>query len=260
MTAEPILEINELTVEFKSRGAKSHRALDRVSLSLFGGGAALAIVGESGSGKSTLLRSAIGLIPPKSGSVKLFGKELNAAARRELTALRRRCGYVPQDPYGALPPGLSVIDAVMEPEIIAGVKRPKAKRRERGKELLAEFGLTDERIFASRAVGLSGGQRQRVELARALMLGPELLLCDEPTSMQDASTRGEIIEALRRRTEKGNVDALRHPRPAPRRLRRGKDNRPQRRKNLRKRPLARNNAGSAAPVHKGADRRSAETT
>ena len=203
MTAEPILEINELTVEFKSRGAKSHRALDRVSLSLFGGGAALAIVGESGSGKSTLLRSAIGLIPPKSGSVKLFGKELNAAARRELTALRRRCGYVPQDPYGALPPGLSVIDAVMEPEIIAGVKRPKAKRRERGKELLAEFGLTDERIFASRAVGLSGGQRQRVELARALMLGPELLLCDEPTSMQDASTRGEIIEALRRRTEKG---------------------------------------------------------
>ena len=67
----------------------------------------------------------------------------------------------------------------------------------------SEFGLTDERIFASRAVGLSGGQRQRVELARALMLGPELLLCDEPTSMQDASTRGEIIEALRRRTATG---------------------------------------------------------
>ena len=203
MTAEPILEIKDLTVEFKSRGAKSHRALDGVSLSLPGGGAALAIVGESGSGKSTLLRSAIGLIPHKSGSVKLFGKELNGAPARELTALRRRCGYVPQDPYGALPPGLSVIDAVMEPEIIAGVKRPKAERRERAKELLAEFGLTDERIFASRAVGLSGGQRQRVELARALMLGPELLLCDEPTSMQDASTRGEIIEALRRRTEKG---------------------------------------------------------
>ena len=203
MTAEPILEIKDLTVEFKSRGAKSHRALDGVSLSLAGGGAALAIVGESGSGKSTLLRSAIGLIPQKSGSVRLFGKELNAAGTRELTALRRRCGYVPQDPYGALPPGLSVIDAVMEPEIIAGVKRPKAERRERAKELLAEFGLTDERIFASRAVGLSGGQRQRVELARALMLGPELLLCDEPTSMQDASTRGEIIEALRRRTATG---------------------------------------------------------
>ena len=179
MTAEPILEINELTVEFKSRGAKSHRALDGVSLSLPGGGVALAIVGDSGSGKSTLLRSAIGLIPPKSGSVRLFGKELNGAPARELTALRRRCGYVPQDPYGALPPGLSVIDAVMEPEIIAGIKRAKAERRERAKELLAEFGLTDERIFASRAVGLSGGQRQRVELARALMLGPELLLCDE---------------------------------------------------------------------------------
>lgn len=200
---ENILEIKSLTVEFKSRGAKRCRALDGVSLALACGGKTLAIVGESGSGKSTLLRSAIGLTEPLAGSVTLFGKEIAKTARRELTALRRRCGYVPQDPYGALPPGLSVIEAVAEPEIIAGIKGCKNARRERAEALLREFGLTDSRLFASRAVGLSGGQRQRVELARALALNPELLLCDEPTSMQDASTRGEIIEILRRRAENG---------------------------------------------------------
>ena len=199
---ENIVEINNLTIEFNSRSAKSHRALDGLDLALERGGT-LSIVGESGSGKSTLLRAVMALIPPTAGSVALFGKDTAKITTAELNSLRRRCGYVPQDPYGAIPPGLSVIDAVMEPEIIAGVKRTKEERLERAKKLLAEVGLTGERILASRAVGLSGGQRQRVELARALMLDPELLLCDEPTSMQDASTRGEIIEVLRRRTGGG---------------------------------------------------------
>ena len=199
---EKIIETKHLTVDFRSRGAKSHRALDGLDLALERG-ETLAIVGESGSGKSTLLRAAIALIPPTAGSVLLFGKETARTPAPELNSLRRRCGYVPQDPYGAIPPGLSVIDAVMEPEIIAGVKRTKEARRARAEALLAEVGLAGERILFSRAVGLSGGQRQRVELARALMLGPELLLCDEPTSMQDASTRGEIIEVLRRRTDEG---------------------------------------------------------
>lgn len=199
---ENIVEIKNLTIEFNSRSAKSHRALDGLDLALERGGT-LSIVGESGSGKSTLLRAVMALIPPTAGSVALFGKDTAKITTAELNSLRRRCGYVPQDPYGAIPPGLSVIDAVMEPEIIAGVKRTKEERLERAKKLLAEVGLTGERILASRAVGLSGGQRQRVELARALMLDPELLLCDEPTSMQDASTRGEIIDALAKRVKAG---------------------------------------------------------
>ena len=199
---ENIVEIKNLTIEFNSHSAKSHRALDGLDLTLKRGGT-LSIVGESGSGKSTLLRAVMVLIPPTTGGVALFGRDTAKITTAELNSLRRRCGYVPQDPYGAIPPGLSVIDAVMEPEIIAGVKRTKEERLERAKKLLAEVGLTGERILASRAVGLSGGQRQRVELARALMLDPELLLCDEPTSMQDASTRGEIIEVLRRRTGGG---------------------------------------------------------
>ena len=73
----------------------------------------------------------------------------------------------------------------------------------RAKSLLAELKINDERIFASRAVGLSGGQRQRVGIARALILSPKLLLCDEPTSMQDVSTRSEITDVFKRRTESG---------------------------------------------------------
>lgn len=202
MAEQNIIEIKDLTVEFMSRGGRRHKALKNFSLTLPTGGT-IAVVGESGSGKSTLLRAAIGLVPPASGSVRLFGEDIASMTRGALTSARRRCGYVPQDPYGAIPPGLSVLDAVMEPETIAGVKRPKEERIERAEKLLAELGLTGNRILSSRAVGLSGGQRQRVEIARALMLGPELLLCDEPTSMQDASTRGEIIEVLRRRTASG---------------------------------------------------------
>lgn len=196
------LEVRDLTVRFRSRNKVVHTAVSGVSLSLFAG-ETLAIVGESGSGKTTLLRAVAGLVAKSGGSVALFGRDADSLKGHELAALRRRCGYVPQDPYGAIPPGLSALDAVVEPAIIAHDASDKAERRERAVSLLREFGLEGERILSSRAVGLSGGQRQRVELARALMLSPELLLCDEPTSMQDVSTRGDIIDALRARVERG---------------------------------------------------------
>lgn len=199
---ETVFKAEALTVEFKSRAASVHRALDGLSFELKRGDT-LSVVGESGSGKSTLLRAAAALIAPTAGRVELFGHDTARLPLRELNALRQRCGYVPQDPYGAIPPGLSVIEAAAEPLLIAGRGGNKDERRRAAAALLAEFGLTGERILASRAVGLSGGQRQRAELARALILEPELLLCDEPTSMQDASTRGEIIEILNRRTARG---------------------------------------------------------
>ena len=201
--SDTIVNVENLSVDFRSRaGKKVVKALDNVSFTLERGDT-LSVVGESGSGKSTLLRALLFLIKPSSGNVALFGERLSDPAVSELNEIRRRCGYVPQDPYGALPPSLSVIDAVIEPEIIAGTEHSEKESRERAASLLAEVGLTGDRILYSRAVGLSGGQRQRVELARALMLSPDLLLCDEPTSMQDASTRGEIIEILRRRTDNG---------------------------------------------------------
>lgn len=186
---------DRLTVSFRSKRGGTVKAVDQVSFSLRRG-ETLAVVGESGSGKTTLMRAMLGLVEPESGCAALFGEKLSAVSASALTALRRRCGYVPQDPYGAIPPGLNVLDAVCEPDIIAGTPRTRSETRERAKSLLAGLGLGEERIWRSRAVSLSGGQRQRVGIARALMLSPELLLCDEPTSMQDVSTRGDIIERL----------------------------------------------------------------
>lgn len=197
-----VAEADRLTVSFRSKRGGSVLAVNDISFSLTRG-ETLAVVGESGSGKTTLMRAMLRLVEPDSGAAALFGKRLTGLPGGELTSLRRRCGYVPQDPYGAIPPGLSALDAVCEPDIIAGVTRTRDETRERAKALLAGFGLSEERVWRSRAVSLSGGQRQRVGIARAMMLSPELLLCDEPTSMQDVSTRGDIIEILRKYVANG---------------------------------------------------------
>jgi len=111
---------------------------------------------------------------------------------------------VSQDPYGSLPPTLTVLEAAMEPWLLVRGKHAAGEGEERARNLLAELGLRDETILSSRVrLSLSGGQRQRVAIARALILDPELLLCDEPTSMQDASTRGEIIGILAKRQQSG---------------------------------------------------------
>lgn len=203
MTGEnKILKVQKVSVNFSSKKGQEHKALDNVSFSLEQG-RTLAIVGESGSGKTTLLKVIIGLIKPTSGQIFLSGHDINAISPNMLREIRRTCGYIPQDPYGAIPPGLNVLDAVTEPAIIIKSKMPKEEQRKRAFALLSELGLNEERILKSRVVGLSGGQRQRVGIARALMISPKILFCDEPTSMQDVSTRGEIIEILEKRTALG---------------------------------------------------------
>lgn len=199
-----IIEAVELTVSFRSKKGLVHKAVREISLSM-APGERLAVVGGSGSGKTTLLRALLGLVKPESGSVALFGKELSLLGPYELAKVRQRCGYVQQDPYGAIPPGLTALEAVCEPAVIAGMAMGKEEIRDRAEVLLAELGLRGERILRSRAVSLSGGQRQRVQIARALMLSPEIMLCDEPTSMQDASTRGEVIDVLEKYAASGTA-------------------------------------------------------
>lgn len=199
-----IIEAVQLTVSFRSKKGPVHKAVRNISLSL-APGERLAVVGGSGSGKTTLLRALVGLVRPEEGSVVLFGRDLSLLGADELAKARQKCGYVQQDPYGAIPPGLSALDAVCEPAVIAGLDIGKNKIRERAEALLAELGLRGDRILKSRAVSLSGGQRQRVQIARALMLSPKILLCDEPTSMQDASTRGEVVDVLEKYATSGTA-------------------------------------------------------
>ena len=201
-SSEIVLQADNLSVCYESKSGNLHKAVCDISLKL-AKGETVAIVGESGSGKTTLMRALLGLQKKESGIVKLFGKTQETLSATENAQLLRLCGYVPQDPYGALPPGLSALQAVMEPFIIAEEKLSKAQMKEKAEQLLSSVGLTGDRILSSRAVALSGGQRQRVELARALALSPKLLFCDEPTSMQDVSTRSDIIDLLAEKVANG---------------------------------------------------------
>ena len=207
-----ILNVNGLSVHFKGRfrlfklakkQGKGVWALKNLSFALEKG--TLSVIGESGSGKTTLLRSLLGLVPPAAGDVELWGRSLRTMTDAERLEVRRRCGYVPQDPYSSLPPTLTVLGAVLEPWNVVHGRRggQKEKGLAKAKELLAELKLPEELWNARVRYSLSGGQRQRVAVARALVLDPELLLCDEPTAMQDVSTRGEVLEVLNRRVARG---------------------------------------------------------
>jgi len=197
-----LLEIRDIHVTFHGRRG-TEKALRGVDMDL-APGESLAVVGESGSGKTTLLRAALGLVPPARGNVRLFGKDLQGLKRDQRIGILRRCGLMPQDPYGAVPPTLSVREAVMEPLLLVngfGAREACARKAE---ALLREWGLPDETLWGARvSSSLSGGQRQRVCGARAMALDPQLFLADEPTSMQDASLRGEIVSVLESRVSSG---------------------------------------------------------
>jgi len=185
---------------FFSKGKEVTWALRGIDFVLPLGGS-LALIGESGSGKTTLLRALLGLVAPSEGEALLFDTDLSSAEAAKRKSVRRRCGYIAQDPYGSLPPTLSVEDAVAEVWQLVHGSTEEAK--EKATSLLEELNIEREMFKSSLRDGLSGGQRQRVAIARALVLEPELLLADEPTSMQDASTRWDVLEVLKRRIKRG---------------------------------------------------------
>jgi len=154
-------------------------------------------VGESGCGKSTLAKTILGLYRPTKGDVIFEGRKLNEFQGREMQWYRSQVGYVQQDPYGALPPFMSVHRILEEPLIINGMKS-KADREQRIVEVLEEVRMTPVEDFLSKFPHmLSGGQQQRVVVARSMILRPKLIVADEPVSMLDASVRVEILRLLR---------------------------------------------------------------
>jgi len=188
----PVLVMSDIHHVYRSRSRTTH-ALKGVSLEV-GRGEIVGLVGESGSGKSTLARVALGLIKPTQGAVRIGDADVIAARGRSLRALQRRVGFVHQDPYDSLHPGMKVSALVGEPLVVARVPRSERNARVRG--ALASAGLP-ESILDRFPGELSGGQRQRVSIARALVNDPELLVADEASSMLDVSTRGGIATTLR---------------------------------------------------------------
>ena len=157
-------------------------------------GETLGVVGESGSGKSTLGKTVLRLVEPSFGKIFVDGTDVTRISERELRPIRRRLQIVFQDPYASLDPRMSVGDIVAEGIDLFGLARG-AERDARVKALLAKVGL-DESVVERYPSELSGGQRQRIAIARALAVGPELIVCDEPTSALDVSVQAQILNLL----------------------------------------------------------------
>lgn len=183
------------------------RAVDGVTFDL-PRGEALALVGESGSGKSTLARTILALYKPTEGEVIFEGMKLSTLRPGQLREYRQDMGYIQQDPYGALPPFLSLRSILSEPLRIHGIK-DKTEQDRLITNVLTEVKLTPVDDFLSKFPHmLSGGQQQRAVIARAMILNPKLIAADEPVSMLDASVRVEILKLLRRIQESHNLAVI----------------------------------------------------
>ena len=190
----PLLSVRNLRVAYPQRhGAPALHAVDGVSFEI-GRGETVGLVGESGCGKSTLSRAIMRLVPVASGSIALDGTELVPLGERALRPLRRKVQMVFQDPYASLNPRRTVGD-ILETVLAVNGVGDAAARRARVRLALERVGLPAAAL-ARFPHEFSGGQRQRIGIARALVLEPALLICDEPVSALDVSIQAQILNLL----------------------------------------------------------------
>jgi oligopeptide/dipeptide ABC transporter ATP-binding protein len=195
-----LIEATGLTKHFPVRaGGFLHRhtiplrAVDDVAIDVVAG-ETLGLVGESGCGKSTLGRLLIRLIPPTAGEIRFEGTDITRLGAAALREQRRSMQIIFQDPYGALNPRMSVEDIIMEPLVIHGAKVAAETRRQVA-AMLELVGLP-QRVRDRFPHEFSGGQRQRIGIARALVLHPKFVVCDEPVSALDVSVQAQIVNLL----------------------------------------------------------------
>jgi peptide/nickel transport system ATP-binding protein len=189
----PLLSVDNLVVEY-TVGNKTVHAVSGVSFDI-ARGETLGLVGESGCGKSTLGRAVLQLRRAVSGHVLFDGEDLTAMRGESLRKIRRRVQLIFQDPIASLNPRRRIGDIIAEPLIIAAVKDPK-EREERVANVLNAVGLDPALVMGRLPHEFSGGQCQRICIARALVLNPDFIICDEPVSALDVSIRAQILNLL----------------------------------------------------------------
>jgi peptide/nickel transport system ATP-binding protein len=212
-TGENILDVQDLKVWFELRRlgfghAGYVHAVDGVSFKLKRG-EAIAIVGESGCGKSSLMKTILGLNEITDGTILFEDMDLTAMDNKTLRWYRStQIGYVQQDPYGALPPFMTIQRIIEEPLIVGGVK-DKQERLDRVTKTMREVRLMPVEDYLNKFPHqISGGQQQRVVIARALIQEPDIIVADEPVSMLDASVRVEVLKLMRALQEDHNISFI----------------------------------------------------
>ena len=199
--AETLLETRQLKTHFPiragilSRVVAQVQAVDGVDLTLRKG-EVLGVVGESGCGKTTMGKTILKLIEPSAGEIWFAGENITHYTPRQMAPLRRRMQIIFQDPFSSLNPRLTIGEILSAPFEIHGIA-PEGDRDDRVARLLKLVGLMPE-AMRRYPHEFSGGQRQRIGIARALALGPELIIGDEPVSALDVSIQAQIINLLKR--------------------------------------------------------------
>ena len=191
-SAARVVELTDVAIEYPKRGrVPAFRAVDGVSLKI-DQGEVIGLVGESGSGKTTIGRAIVGLLPFVEGQANVLDIDMVGISKRDLGTVRRDVSFVFQDPGSSLNPRLPIGESIGEPLRVAKVAKGAALAA-RVEELLDQVELSRE-LRNRYPHELSGGQRQRVGIARALALGPKLLIADEPTSALDVSVQARVLD------------------------------------------------------------------
>ncbi|MDZ7678519.1 MAG: ABC transporter ATP-binding protein [Acidimicrobiales bacterium] len=188
-----VLRVEDLVVEFPTEGKRTVHAVSGISFDVKRG-ETLGLVGESGCGKSTTGRSVMQLPPPTSGSIRFAGRDLTSLSSSELRSVRRKVQMIFQDPISSLNPRRRVLDIVADPLVVWGEK--KADTRAKVAEVLDAVGLDVDQAGDRHPHQFSGGQCQRISIARALVVEPEIIICDEPVSALDVSIQAQILNLL----------------------------------------------------------------
>ena len=202
---ENIIEVKNLKKYFDVPRGTLH-AVDNISFSMKEGDT-LGVVGESGCGKSTMGRVLMNLLPSTDGEVLFYGKKINGLKGKELLALRSQMQMIFQDPYSSLNPRMTVSQTIEEPLITCHIEPDKEKRKAIVKDMMDTVGLS-RRYENAYPHEMDGGRRQRVGIARALVLNPRFVVCDEPVSALDVSIQAQILNLLQDIQKERNLNYL----------------------------------------------------